>query len=213
MDDVPSDVIQNIKSTIDSISGIIQPGGHKKISHLMIFFWFVHFVSTGVLAFVVLKDRNDNDGSLIGTLMVILQLMITKIFESSNKLYDNCMRIQSNVADINFTILGLIRDYHELLDRGIDTNERAKERLKKLNDRVIENLEAYERNMHIFTLFVNSFFWKSPEYTPFLEKDVIRDNFVTILNDFQKDIDKLNIDRRVLSRNITQHMSMDVAAF
>jgi len=52
--------------------------------------------------------------------------------------------------------------------------------------------------MHIFTLFVNSFFWKSPEYTPFLEKDVIRDNFVTILNDFQKDKSNLTIDAHVL---------------
>ena len=191
MDDVSIDVIQNIKSTIVSIPGIIRPGDHKKISHLMIFFWVVHFVSTGALAFFVLKDENDNDATLIGTLMVILQLMITKIFESSNKLYDNCMRIQSNVADINYTILGLIRDYHDLFDRGININDRVKERLKKLNDRVVDDLEAYERNMHIFTLFVNSFFWKSPEYTPFLEKNVIRDNFVSILDDFQKDIDKL----------------------
>jgi hypothetical protein len=104
------------------------------------------------------------------------------------------------VADINFTILGLIRDYHALFDRGINNNERAKERLKKLNDRVIENLEAYERNMHTFTLIINSFFWKSPEYTPFLEKDAIRNNFVAILNDFQKDIDKQNIDMHAISR-------------
>ncbi|AGE53323.1 hypothetical protein PBCVFr5L_787L [Paramecium bursaria Chlorella virus Fr5L] len=106
------------------------------------------------------------------------------------------MRIQSNVSDINYTILGLIRDYHDLLDRGINVNECAKERLTRLNDRIVENLEAYEQNMHMLTLFVNSFFWKSPEYTPFLEKDVIRDSFVTILNDFKKDIDKLNVPRQ-----------------
>jgi len=191
MDDEPG-VIQNIKFTIDSIPKVIRPDGHKKISHMMNFYWVIHFVGTAVMIGIISSGGVARKyDSLIGTLMVILQLMITKIFDSTNKLYDNCMRVQSNVADINFTVLGLIRDYHDLIDRGIDNNERAKERLKKLNDRVIANLEAYKRNMHTFTLIVNSFFWKSPEYTPFLEKDAIRDNFVAILTDFQKDIDRL----------------------
>ena len=189
-------VIHNIKSTIDSIPGIIRTGDHKKISHMMIFYWVFHFVATAAMIGTISADGQQlkKFNELIGTLMVILQLTITKIFESTNKQYENCMRIQSNVADIKHTFLGLIRDYRELLYRGIDADEHAKERLTRLNDRIVENLQAYERNMHIFTLFVNSFFWKSPEYTPFLEKDVIRDNFVTILNDFQKDNSNLTID-------------------
>jgi hypothetical protein len=215
MDDASLDptVIQNIKTTVDSIPGIIRPGDHKKISRLMIFYWVFHFAATAAMIGTIAADgQMKKFNELIGTLMVILQLMITKIFESTNKQYENCMRIQSNVSDINYTILGLIRDYHDLLDRGINVNECTKERLTRLNDRIVENLEAYERNMHMLTLLVNSFFWKSPEYTPFLEKDVIRDSFVTILNDFKKDIDKLNVPRQT-SGNITQHMSMDVVAF
>ena len=121
----------------------------------MIFYWVFHFAATAAMIGTISADGQlKKFNELIGTLMVILQLMITKIFESTNKQYENCMRIQSNVSDINYTILGLIRDYHDLLDRGINVNECAKERLTRLNDRIVENLQAYERNMHIFTLFV-----------------------------------------------------------
>lgn len=206
-------VIQNIKTTIDSIPGIIRTDGHKKISRMMIFYWGLHFIATAIMTTFVILDKENQNSQLVGTLMVILQLMISKIFESSNKMYDNCMRIQSNVADINITILGLIRDYHCLLNKGIHNNERSKERLTKLNDRVVENLQAYKRNMHILTLFVNSFFWKSPEYTPFLEKDAIRDNFITILNDFQKEVAGCCTENRVLQKVHSSNVSIDTVSF
>jgi hypothetical protein len=173
-------ILEDINITISSIPRIIKPNGHKRIGNTMIFFWVFHIVSVAILTlFTILPP--DNDTVLLGSLMIILQLMVTKIFESLNKMYDNCMRIQSNVSDIQMTILNILKEYNDFIITNAKLLDHVTEHLSILNERIIADLEAYSRNMHILTIVGNSFLWKSPEYTPYLEKDVIRDKFATIM--------------------------------
>ena len=179
-------ILEDINLTISSIPRIIKPNGHKRIGHTMIFFWVFHIVAVAIMTlFTILPPESDS--VLIGTFMIILQLMVTKIFESLNKMYDNCMRIQSNVSDIQMTILNILKDYNDFIWVNADLNDHVTEYLSVLNERIITDLDAYSRNMQMLNIVGNSFLWKSPEYTPYLEKDMIRDKFTTIMVRLKRD--------------------------
>jgi hypothetical protein len=173
-------ILEDINITISSIPRIIKPHGHKKIGHTMIFFWAFHIIATAIMTLLIIIPP-DTDNMLISTFMIILQLMVTKIFESTNKMYENCMRIQSNVSDIKMTILNILKEYNDFIWTNADLHDHVTEYLSILNGRIIADLEAYSRNMHLLNIIGNSFLWKSPEYTPYLEKGVIQDKFATIM--------------------------------
>ncbi|NBR46869.1 MAG: hypothetical protein EBT68_07140 [Verrucomicrobia bacterium] len=179
-------ILQNLCNTITSIQSRVKPYGHKKIGRIMIFFWFVHLAATAALTILLIRDQANN--ALIGTFMIILQLMVTKIFESANKMYENCMRIQSNVSDINITILHAIKQYHAWMKKN-NTNmyDDVSDMFDALNEHILQDLETYSKNMHVWSILVNSFLWKSPEFTPYLEKDAIKDRISAIMSQLQKE--------------------------
>ncbi|AGE56378.1 hypothetical protein PBCVNEJV1_649R [Paramecium bursaria Chlorella virus NE-JV-1] len=179
-------ILKDVNDTIDSISHEVKPHGHKKIGRIMIFFWSLHVVATVLLT--VFLFRHPDDNVIIGTFLIILQLMIGKIFESANKMYDNCMRVQSNVADIKSNMIDIFREYKDLADKHVELQPDIVSSIEILNDRILEDLRVYSRNMCAFNIVINSFLWKSPEYTPFLEKDAIRDKFATSIKRIKQKI-------------------------
>ncbi|AGE56697.1 hypothetical protein ATCVNEJV2_652L [Acanthocystis turfacea Chlorella virus NE-JV-2] len=128
-----------------------------------------------------------HDGTIdttAGTGLVILQLMVSKIFDSINRLYDNSLKIQSNTADIKDVILSIIRDYHTLFDspgKKDPEYERCIESIAVLDNQIRDDLLVYSKNMRTWKIVVNSFFWKSPDHTPLLEKDVIKEKLLRII--------------------------------
>ena len=56
-----------------------------------------------------------------------------------------------------------------------------------LNEHILQDLETYSKNMHVWSILVNSFLWKSPEFTPYLEKDAIKDRISAIMSQLQKE--------------------------
>lgn len=178
-------VISNFKNTISSIPEVIDENGHEKIARIMTCIWCLHLIATGIIVYFIVAPGHDDTS--FGTYLIVLQLMVSKIFESSNRMYDNCMMIQSNTADIKETILRLIKDYYDVFEQK-HTSEFVHDinYISILDERIKDDLLAYSRNMHTWTIILNSFFWKSPEHTPFLEKDAIRDKLIMIINHLNK---------------------------
>lgn len=178
-------VIEKFKNTISSIPEVIDENGHEKISRIMTCIWCVHLIATGIFLYFIVSPGHDDTS--YGTCLVVLQLMVSKIFESSNRLYDNCMMIQSNTADIKETILRMMKDYYNVFEQKL-TPEFVDDihYISILEERIKDDLLAYSRNMHTWTIILNSVFWKSPEHTPFLEKDAIHDKLVMIIKHLQK---------------------------
>jgi hypothetical protein len=81
-------------------------------------------------------------------------------------------------------MLSLIRKYYDVFETmGIKDPEyeRCKEGIAILDNQITDDLERYSKNMTTWKIVMNSFFWKSPEHTPMLQKDVIKDKFIRIL--------------------------------
>lgn len=176
-------VITNFETTIKQIPRDIDDDGHKKISKITIFFWGFHLsITISLFFFIVMYDGTID--TTAGTGLVILQLMVSKIFESVNRLYDNALKIQSNTADIKDVIINIIKDYYNVFDSSKKDDpeyERCIESIAILESQIRDDLLVYSRNMRAWKIIANSFFWKSPEHTPLLEKDVIKEKLLRII--------------------------------
>ncbi|AGE55718.1 hypothetical protein ATCVMN08101_668L [Acanthocystis turfacea Chlorella virus MN0810.1] len=177
-------VIEHFESTVRQIPRDVDDDGHKKISMINNFFWGTHLsVTITLFAFIVMYDGILD--SAAGTGLVILQLMVTKIFESINRLYDNALMIQSNTVDIKDVIINIIKDYHSVFDTSKKDDpeyERCIESIAVLDHQIRDDLVTYSKNMRTWRIVVNSFFWKSPDHTPLLEKDAIKEKLLRIIS-------------------------------
>ena len=176
-------IIKDFQYTINRIPTKIDQDGHKRISKITNVFWGIHFAITITLVWLIVSyDGKINDVG--GISLVVLQLMVTKIFDSAGKMYDNAVAIQISTADITEIMLSLIKKYYDLLDVPGNKNpeyERFREGIAILGNQIADDLERYSKNMTTWKIVVNSFFWKSPEHTPLLQKDVIKDKFLRII--------------------------------
>jgi hypothetical protein len=177
-------VIEHFETTIKQIPVDIDDDGHKKISKINIFFWGVHLsITISLFCLIVLQDGTID--TTAGTGLVILQLMVSKIFESVNRLYDNALKIQSNTADIKDVIISIIKEYYNVFDtekKDDPEYERCIESIAVLDHQIRDDLVVYSKSMRTWKIIVNGFFWKSPEHTPLLEKDVIKEKLLRIIS-------------------------------
>jgi hypothetical protein len=135
-----------------------------------------------VILIVLYDGRVDQ---LAATGLVVLQLMVTKIFDSAGQLYDNAISVQKNTADITEIMLTIIKKYYNVWEISGNKDpeyERCKESIAILDNQITDDLERYSKNMTTWKIVVNSFFWKSPDHTPLLQKDVIKEKFLRILD-------------------------------
>ena len=140
-------------------------------------------ITISLFCLIVLQDGTID--TTAGTGLVILQLMVSKIFESVNRLYDNALKIQSNTADIKDVIISIIKDYYNVFDTAKKDDpeyERCIESIAVLDHQIRDDLVVYSKSMRTWKIIVNGFFWKSPEHTPLLEKDVIKEKLLRIIS-------------------------------
>jgi hypothetical protein len=176
-------VITDFQYTLRKIPKKIDPDGHKKISKITHIFWGIHFsITITLLCLIVLYDGKIDD--LGGTGLVVLQLMVTKFFEASNKLYDNAVSIQNSTADITEVILALIKQYYDVFEKTEIKDpeyERCTESIAILDHQLRDDLDRYSRGMRAWKIVMNILIWTSPQHTPLLQKDVIKDKFLRII--------------------------------
>lgn len=181
-------VVEHFQHTINQIHRYIDEDGNKKITRITNFFWTLHLSMTVVLFYFTLSKQHNVD-AIGGTGLVILQLMVTKIFDTMNRLYDNAVTIQSNTVGIKDVIISIIKEYYKVFDMPAITDneyESCIESIAILDNQIRDDLITYSKNMRTWKIILNSFFWKSPDYTPLLEKDAIKEKLLRILTRMTK---------------------------
>jgi hypothetical protein len=140
----------------------------------MAFYWVFHIIVTaGLLAFFAVDEKYS---VLRSTFLIILQLNITKIFESLNGMYSKAMTVET-------VSTSLIEYMKGKLLRYLETKHKYLECVEHVSSDIIKDLYDFEIEMKWYRLLLYSFLWKVPRHTKYItEKDFAKEAYENILN-------------------------------
>lgn len=177
--------IEELKSILSSIPNIIDEDDHKKVSRVMTFFWVIYHVTcSGVIIWRIIGSPLFDD-MIFGTVLVILQLMITKISDTCNRMYDTVLGIQNNTMKKKDVILLHVENYSNLV-RNIEVSEKE-HHVDIINNVLRDDLQTYKKNTCFIRILTNAILLKSMEPTPMLEKDAIKENLEALYENIKNE--------------------------
>ena len=176
--------IEELKITLSSIPNIIDEDDHKKVSRVMTFFWLIYLTCSGVIIWRIIAPPLLDDLTY-GTVLVVLQLMITKISDTCNRMYDTVLSIQNNIMKKKDIILLHVENYSNLV-RNIETDK--DHHVHVINNVLRDDLQTYKRNTCCIRILTNAFLLKSMEPTPMLEKDAIKENLEALYENIKNEL-------------------------
>lgn len=221
------DPLVDFMNSLDRMNKDITPDGHGKIRKIMGMFWIFHMILTITMTIVIIRQELV---VLMSTFLVILQLYITKIFESLNRMYDKAMVVQTNVRYVRADMIEIAKRYATQLNLAmteehmnlmyIDVIDNASTRIKNLSQFIEKDVDAFIDDMNIASLIINALLWKSPEYTRYLEKDAVRTEFIAMNETLEKNLNKIALlrganDSKRSSDDIPERkrMSLDIISY
>jgi len=157
----------------------------------MIFFWVLYSLLILFLApLVILESINP----VLSIFFVVLQLNVTKIFESLNKTYDKTTVIQSNLISVKTDMLNIAKKMSMQLGgihlRESDLVEKTEGRMRIFGQMIERDVDTFIADMRIASIVLNAMLWKTLRYTKYLEKGVIHSEFISIREDFEEELQK-----------------------
>ena len=164
---------------------------HEKVRRVMIFFWVLYSLLILFLApLVILESINP----VLSIFFVVLQLNVTKIFESLNKTYDKTTVIQSNLISVKTDMLNIAKKMSMQLGgihlRESDLVEKTEGRMRIFGQMIERDVDTFIADMRIASIVLNAMLWKTLRYTKYLEKGVIHSEFISIREDFEEELQK-----------------------
>lgn len=221
------DPLVDFMNSLDRMNKNIRPDGHSKIRKIMGMFWICHMILTITMTIIIIRQELV---VLMSTFLVILQLYITKIFESLNRTYDKAMVVQTNVRYVRADMIEIAKRYATQLNFAmteehmnlmyVDVIDNASTRIKNLSQFIEKDVDAFIDDMKIASLIINALLWKSPEYTRYLEKDAVRTEFITMNETLEKNLNKIALlrganDSKRNSNDVPERkrMSLDIISY
>lgn len=193
-------ISKKLMEIIQFINYTTEIDGRNRILHAAFLLWT--FQLSLSVAFILVTIYCGDTGSKLGpALLVAWQLMATQMLVCSNKLYDYAMLVDKNAEYTKATILHIVKEHWKNLiyndiNEVIDYMDRdSAEFISCLEDmnitcnQIVEDLYTYCRSMSWWGIVNHILSWKSsPDSTPWLEKDIVKDNLlktITRITDIQ----------------------------
>lgn len=154
---------------------------HSKVRSVLIGVWVINILS--IVPFFIYSILKDSQGDLIGLGMVVIPLYISKIIESLNKVSDKINKVYSESEYIKMRIIEIFNAC-ELRCRECPNekiNYSAGKYIVNLSRGILTDLATCDKETKISSLVVNSFMWKSPHYTKYLDRSLVNDKTGMIL--------------------------------
>ena len=114
---------------------------------------------------------------LIGLGMVVVPLYISKIIESLNKVSDKLNKVYSDSEYIKLRLIEIFNACEEQTRKC--PNGQIKHSVGKyivsLSHGILSDITTCDKETKIRNLVINSFMWKSPHYTKYLDRSFVND--------------------------------------
>lgn len=152
-----------------------------KVRSVLIGAWVINILC--IVPFFVYAILKDSQGDLIGLGMVVVPLYISKIIESLNHMYRKINKVYSESEYIKRRLIEIF-DACELRCRECPSekiNYSAGKNIVNLSRGILTDLATCEKETKVSNLIINSFMWKSPHYTKYLDRSFVNDKTGIIL--------------------------------
>ena len=153
---------------------------HSKVRSVLIGVWAINILC--IVPFFVYSILQDSQADLIGLGMVVVPLYISKRIESLNKVSDKLNKVYSDSEYIKLRLIEIFNACEEQTRKC--PNGQIKHSVGKyivnLARGILSDITTCDKETKIKSLVINSFFWKSPHYTKYLDRTFVNDKTMLI---------------------------------
>lgn len=191
--------LSEFKIVLDVLVTKVRHNGHDKIRAVLFGMWLVHFAIMIAIIWLSFKPQPSGGSDRLALLMIVLQLYFAKILKSLNQMYDKTIEIQSDLKSIQEDIVEISKIYKDqkkaykivLTDKQyIMIISELEHRFRSLATYILKDLYSYINSIRVLSLIINAFFWKSPYYNRYLERDGVSEAIRIINRHIDRKVDR-----------------------
>jgi len=213
--------LPEFKTVLDVLVTKIRQNGHDKIRAVLFGMWFVHFAIMITIIWLSFNSQNMGETDRLGLFMIVLQLYFAKILKSLNQMYDKTIQIQSDLKSIQEDVVEISKIYKDqkkaykvvLTDKQyIMIISDLEHRFRSLATYILKDLYSYINSIRVISLIINAFFWKSPYYNRYLERDGVSEAIRIINRHIDRKVNRY-IEIKKIEDNKIQQQAMQQSNF
>lgn len=148
---------------------------HDRVRKVLIGVWVFNIMC--FVFFFVYSIPRDSHADLIGLGVVIVPLYISKIIESLHGVADKLNKVYSESEYIKMRLIEIF-DACEVKCKeypNAQLNQSVGKYIMNLSRGILADLVTCEKETTITNLVINSFMWKTPHYTKYLDRSFVND--------------------------------------
>ena len=148
---------------------------HSRVRMVLFGAWMFNIICT--VPFFVYSIIHDSQTDLIGLGMVVIPLYISKIIESLHRVGDKINKVYSESEYIKMRLVEIF-DACEAQCKNCPNaqlNQTVGKHIVNLSRGILADLTTCDKETTIKSLIINSFTWKTPHYTKYLDRSFVND--------------------------------------
>lgn len=148
---------------------------HTRVRKVLIGVWLFNIIC--IVPFFVHAILRESQADLIGLGMVVVPLYISKIIESLQRVSDKINKVYSESEYIKMRLIEIF-DACEMQCKfctNAQLNQSVGKHIVNLSRGILADLVTCDKEITIPNLVINSFMWKTPHYTKYLDRSFVND--------------------------------------
>ena len=148
---------------------------HSRVRSALIGVWMFNIIC--IVPFFVYAILRESEADLIGLGMVVVPLYISKIIESLHRVSDKINKVYSESEYIKMRLIEIF-DMCEAQCKQCPNgqiNQSVGKHIVNLSRGILADLVTCDKETTIKSLILNSFMWKTPHYTKYLDRSFVND--------------------------------------
>lgn len=146
---------------------------HTRVRKVLIGVWLFNIVC--IIPFFIYSIIHESQADLIGLGMVVVPLYISKIIESLQRVSDKINKVYSESEYIKMRLIEIF-DACEMQCKfctNAQLNQSVGKHIVNLSRGILADLVTCDKETTIPNLVINSFMWKTPHYTKYLDRSFV----------------------------------------
>ena len=153
---------------------------HSRVRTVLIGVWMLNICC--IIPFIVYAIIRDSQADLIGLGMVVVPLYISKTIESLQRVTDKINKVYSESEYIKMRLVEIFYACDTKCKQcpNAQIEQSVGKHIVNLSRGILADLVTCDKEIKIPSLIINSFMWKTPHYTKYLDRSFVNDKTTMI---------------------------------